>query len=317
MPNIITHDLFCEKVYEQLDISIQELIKPNYKEYRIGTNGPDFMFFHHLFKEGESRIAIIGDVFHDGHVNDFYMKAIEACRKAPSDIKDKMITYVIGHFLHWQLDSQMHPYVVYRTGWSLDKYKYNHYRFESMMDTMFLKHYKNQTTKDIKTYTYCNHDELSVKAISNVYIPCANYCLEETIEANDIKDALDDWQSIQKLLYDPYMIKYRMVKIYETLANKPWNKTGNVVPNKVDNTYDVLNLKHTEWKHPCTGEVFTSSAIEIFEHAIQLALEHLPLLLNAIYENDIEPLLKVIDNKTYSNGIQPSYKRKYEDIIYK
>ncbi len=315
MPNIITHDLFCEKVYNALSEN-KQLIKSHYKEFRIGSNGPDFLFFHHLFKEQKSSISTIGNTLHETCINEFYDNAISACQMANEDIKDKMSVYLIGHYLHWQLDSMMHPYVVYRTGFKDKVSTYCHYRFESMMDAMFLKHYKHQTIKDIKTYSICDHDALTIEAISNIYIPCVKSCLNEEISPVDIKQSLADWQQVQKLVYDPYMLKYKCLKIYETIAKKPWYRSGNIVPCKIDTTYDVLNIKRKEWAHPCSGETSTLSAISILENAQALAIARIPLLLDAIQNDNRSPFLEVLENKTYSYGIAPGNEPIYENNIY-
>ena len=141
MPNLITHTIFARKVFENLeDSKYKTWISENKKEYTIGTNGPDFLFFHDLFplwKKQDRKIANIGSKIHAKNINLFFETAIDVYTKETDEtIKKAMAAYICGHYLHWQLDSIMHPYVVYRTGFKEKNSSSYHHRFESMMDTM-------------------------------------------------------------------------------------------------------------------------------------------------------------------------------------
>ena len=52
MPNIITHGLFAKAVYDEIsDHKLKEIIKEFPREYIIGSNGPDFLFFYKFFQK--------------------------------------------------------------------------------------------------------------------------------------------------------------------------------------------------------------------------------------------------------------------------
>ncbi len=315
MPNIITHDLFCQEVFKNLPQTYT--ILNNRQAYRIGSNGPDFLFFHKLFKKGESKIAKIGVQLHDDYIHEFYETAILTCAKEETFLKSCMISYLIGHYLHWQLDSVMHPYVFYHTGFSKKEYKYNHYRFESMMDTMLLRHFNQQSTKQFKTYQVCAHNDLIIDSITKIYIPSVQASLQQKITREDIKRALHDWQQVQKLLYDPYMVKYKLAKIVEKTIAKPWLVTGNVVTTKIDTKHDILNLNGQTWYHPVTKEASQEGVLELFEKAKQRALKGIPILMHCIKINDASAFLRILNHATYTTGLEAHRKMLYEDIIYK
>ena len=117
------------------------------QEYRIGCNGPDFLFFHDilpLWKKQNKRVSRIGGKIHQENINLFYKIAIQIYHDEKDlTIKEALASYICGHFLHWRLDSIMHPYVVYRTGFNEPTSSGYHHRFESMMDTILLKKYWN------------------------------------------------------------------------------------------------------------------------------------------------------------------------------
>ncbi|MDL2276855.1 zinc dependent phospholipase C family protein, partial [Breznakia sp. OttesenSCG-928-G09] len=286
MPNLITHTIFCEEVYKNIsNEKYKSIIKNNRKEYLIGTNGPDYLFFHGAFpiyKKQDMTISDIGTKLHRKKINAFYKSAIKTYRAQKSGyVKDAMASYIIGHYLHWQLDSIMHPYVVYFTGFGGVNNKMYHHRFESMMDTINLKNYRNETIKTYETYKLCKRSKYSVKAISNVYIPAVKECFDIELDQDIIKQALMDWEKAQRYLYDPKKIKYRLLKFVEFITRKP-GLSGNVVTPDIDIRYDVMNEEHRQWKHPCTGEISTESEDDLFQKAIENANIGLAYLFDAL-----------------------------------
>ena len=46
MPNIITHTLFAQEIFDKVDEATHDLFEPRLQLLEIGSNGPDFLFFH-------------------------------------------------------------------------------------------------------------------------------------------------------------------------------------------------------------------------------------------------------------------------------
>lgn len=323
MPNIITHTIFCEEVLKEIkNKKYKTIIENHMHEYRIGTNGPDFLFFYGFYpfwKKQDMQIANIGATFHNMHINDFYDIAIQQYHnQTNSDLKDAIGTYIIAHYLHWQLDSIMHPYVVYKTGFKEKMSKYYHHRFESMMDTIMLDRYRNETIKSYVAFKNCWLSQYSVKAISNVYCKCIKQCLQQDVSEETIAKSLQDWELAQRYLYDPSGIKYHLVKGYECIVNKPWLFSGNIVRAKIDHHHDVMNDNHKLWLHPCTGAQSKESVTDLFSRALENAKIGLPLLFNALDDsNKTNLFLCFIANKTYSNGISEKLPRIHKEVIYR
>lgn len=322
MPNIITHTIFCEEVLKTItNKTYQKKIEDHMNEYRIGTNGPDFFFFYGFYpfwKKQDPKIPAIGTEFHNHHVNAFYECAINIyLKEKDSPLKDAMASYIIGHYLHWQLDSIMHPYVVYRTGFKEKMSKYYHHRFESMMDTIMLDRYRDDTIRNFQTYKICQQSTYSTAVISKIYIAAVDHCQQIKIEESTIKKALEDWEHAQRLLYDPKGYKYMLIKIYETILRKPWLFSGNIVRNKIDHRYDIMNDDHMLWLNPCSGAQSKESVSDLFTRAKKDAQIGLTYLLNALDNKGFDDFLAFLDNKTYANGVAENLTRKHKDVIYK
>lgn len=322
MPNLVTHIIFAEEVKKALkNKKYKNLIETYKEEFYIGANGPDFLFFYDLFplwKKQNMEISRLGNKVHHEKINLFFKTALNAYHKQEEGtLKEGMAAYLIGHFLHWQMDSIMHPYVVYRTGFKEKLSSGYHHRFESMMDTFLLKKYWNTSISHYKSYEICKRSKISADVISNIYIPCMQTCFNKTINKEIITQALQEWEKAQTYLYDPYSIKYPIVRMVESLANIPYSISGSIIRNKCDMNYDVCNENHTLWRHPCTGEEFDESVYDLMELAIENAKNGLEHLFDALENKEYDAFLNFIGDKTYGNGIAEKLPRKYKNVIYK
>lgn len=322
MPNIITHKIFAEEVLKNIKkTDIRNSIEEHLQIYYIGSNGPDFLFFYHakpweVLKKHEPNV--IGSELHKKGINDFYKSVANSIQKETShSVKENMMVYAFGHLCHWALDMCTHPYIFYRTGDCVGEGAVHHHRFESMMDTLMLEKFHNVNIKDYPFYEICTYDEEMLKAIARVYVPAVKKALGKEIKVYDIRKSLNEWKEIQKLLYDPYNIKAPILKTAEKMIRKPGLISGNVVPKKADETYDILNMEHQTWFHPCDGTKSTASFLDMFEEAIKLATTLIEQLYGcAEYDANAEKILTILQNRAYDTGMSEESEMHYFSLIY-
>lgn len=323
MPNIITHKIFAEEVLEHLGKQdIKELIHRYPQIFYIGSNGPDFLFFHHAlpwqaFKS--HTLNRLGSAMHAGHINDFYRIALRCIKEQKKqDVKEMMSVYLFGHLCHWALDKTTHPYIFYRTGNCKGVSAGYHHRFESMMDTMMLDKFHHISIKDYRSYEICEYDEEILRAIARIYVPVAKEVYHVDVKVHDLREALNDWYDIQKLLYDPKNVKYTMLKGVEGIARKPWFISGNVVKSKIDDRYDILNEEKNTWVHPCDDTIQSNASfLEMFTQGIDTAIAVIEKAYGCIeYDAKDQAVLDILKNQAYDSGMDGECEMKYFDIIY-
>ena len=322
MPNIITHTLFAQDIFNKVDQNTHDLFEPRLQLLEIGSNGPDFLFFHGLnlkdfYKSSDLRKA--GNEFHGAHVNDFYHLALVSVRnESDVEIKKDMMTYVCGHLCHWALDSTTHPYVFYRTGTCKGKSAWYHHRFESLLDAIMLKVKKECTIENFKFYEICDATKEQARAIARIYVPAIRALLGYDVKGHDILDSLSDWHFIESLFYDASGKKIEGLKKFELLTNTDNLLSGYIVPNSPEDSCDVINLLHNRWVHPCIDErVSTESFFDLYDKALLLAQEVIRLFLNAVENPDYErDLLNLIDDRNYNLGINEDLQMHNFDLIY-
>lgn len=319
MPNIITHALFAEDMLERLPETVQEWLKPRAHLFGVGSNGPDFLFFHGRSKLNpikSTQLQSFGNQLHAGHVNAFYQSAMESIRKEKDAmIKADMTAYVCGHLCHWALDSTAHPYVFYRTGTCKGKDAWYHHRMESILDSIMLKIKHGETIESFYTPDVAKCTLEEARAVSRVYIPAICDIFNVKIKPHLILDSLNDWHSIQELEYDPSGKKIEFLQNLEKVSNQKNAYSGFIVPNAPEDDYDVCNLLHKEWLHPSTDVVSTDSFLDLYDQALAKADKVIALFLDALYRPMHEKkFFEFVADDNYNLGIHEDLPMKNFDI---
>ena len=322
MPNIITHTLFVQEIFDKVDEATHDLFEPRLQLLEIGSNGPDFLFFHGMnpkdfYKKSDLRVT--GSMFHAAHVNDFYQKALISIRnEQDEDIKKDMMTYDCGHLCHWALDATSHPYVFYRTGPCKGKSAWYHHRFESLLDAIMLKVKRECTIEDFKFYEVCDVTKEQARAIARIYVVAIRQILGFDIKPHQILESLNDWHFIETLFYDASGDKLKALQTLETFTKAYNSLSGYIVPNHPDDPYDVMNLLHTRWHHPSDSSfVSTESFFDLYDRAQLLAMEAIRLFLAACQNPDLdEDLLLLIKDRNYNLGVSNQAEMTNFDLIF-
>lgn len=323
MPNIITHKLFAQKVFQNCDKQdIKNMIEKHLQLFYIGSNGPDFLFFYHMQPKEmmkEHSLNHIGSALHAGNVNAFYESAVNTINQEQDPFtKESELVYLFGHLCHWVLDMSVHPYIFYRTGHNTRLSSSYHHRFESMLDAIMLKHFYHMDISEYHCSAICEFDREMLKAIARIYVPAVKAALNEQIHVNQLRNALISWRKVQKLLYDPKQNKKSVLQKVEHIIKQPWLVSGNVIPTQIDETYDVMNWNKQTWCHPCDQtQASNASFLEMFENAISLAISVWKKAYGCIeYDADIHALLNEIDDRAYDTGRKGNAEMKYFACIY-
>ena len=313
MPSIITHGLFAKNVYDNLnDETLRKIIKKYPREFIIGSNGPDFFFFYKILNKEGQKIRNVGNFVHSKYINEFFINAFEIIQNEKDiELKEAMTSYIIGHLCHWALDSNAHPYINYCVGNYSGISESWHHRMESMIDAMLLKDIKNESIKTFKFYLLAKQSKLTLDVISNIYIPIIKNVYHFELTRKHIKDALNDWYQLLNFLYDPNQTKIKLLQAYEKKINKPWLYSGNVIPIKLDYTYDVLNEAKNEWCYPTNKDKRSNeSFMEIYERSKGLILDILH------HYDDLDYMIKHINNASYDTGESEEKEMIYFNYIY-
>ena len=244
MPNIITHILFTDDVYEKLDDPKYDFLESRLQLMEVGGNGPDFLFFHNLNPTSfmkKTPLRKIGNEVHSHSINDFYASAVASIQKEKDpEIRQDMMTYTCGHLCHWALDSIAHPYVFYRTGRCTGKSSWWHHRFESLIDAIMLKVKNDCTISDFKAYETCEVSLEQARAIARIYVPAIRNVYKVDVLPHQILESLNDWCFVEKLFYDKKGTKFKISHSFEKVLRTESMISGFFVPDEPEDPFDTI-----------------------------------------------------------------------------
>lgn len=132
MPCIYAHDSFGKKVAGTLSKELQDIIKNHEKEFQIGLQGPDFLFFYHPILK--LRTNQMGYWQHRQTMGDFLSALLPALRKSKTT-DTGTYAYLLGFICHFVLDSECHSFVIPAS----EKPGHSHLAIENEFDRHLLK----------------------------------------------------------------------------------------------------------------------------------------------------------------------------------
>lgn len=115
MPAIYAHNQFGNRVLQSLDENKRTWILKNLRYFRIGLQGPDYLFFYKPLSTNP--ISQIGYQIHQRSAKEFMEYARNVIRENGTNSPE--YAYILGFICHFALDSECHPFVeeeIERTG---------------------------------------------------------------------------------------------------------------------------------------------------------------------------------------------------------
>ena len=107
MPAVYTHDKFGKLVYKLLSKENRQIIFTYLSQFRIGLQGPDFLFFYNPFHTNP--IARLGHSIHERPAAQLLSPMMEVIGEKGK--KSPEYAYILGLICHFTLDSECHHYI--------------------------------------------------------------------------------------------------------------------------------------------------------------------------------------------------------------
>lgn len=322
MPSILTHHIFGRQVLMEMPLNFKQKIQGDNHLYDLGGMGPDYLFFYHTMPWDaykSHRWNSIGSKLHSGNVNAFYESALQSILIQPNPcVKNQMFAYFCGHLNHWALDATCHPFVYYHAGTLGKRAGVYHYEMEANIDAAILQLYYHQQAKDISIERLVAVNDTHLEAIYNIYSPSIAKIFYCNLQYNDIKLCFQSWYRILVFLKDKDSNKRKLFYKGERMLKQPHIISSHIIPNNVDDTHDVLNLRKKTWNHPCfKDEVSNESFIDLFIKARKKSIKTLTLAYEICYEGrNILDLSDYLNDATYTRGYNGKHKMRYFHNIY-
>ena len=128
MPALYAHFLFGLEVKELLPPETAKVVEDHTKEYLLGLQGPDFLFYYHPLR----RSQVTGRKIHRAPAYGFLEHAASVLREENDEGR---LAYILGFICHFTLDSGCHP-IVYG---SMEQDGATHAAIEAEFDRLLMR----------------------------------------------------------------------------------------------------------------------------------------------------------------------------------
>lgn len=284
----------------------------------LGSQGPDPIYY-----TGGKEYRRIADDIHRYRTRDFFKTMVNYVKE---NNNKTTFSFLLGFISHYVMDAYIHPYVYYKTG-LYDKndpttkhLRGLHMKFERSIDCLLIKKELNIPSRKLNlTKKYCTLKEAPKEVNELMYHTLKQeYKIENgySMYENSSKAM---YKTLKYLVTDRFGIKKLLLRIVDL-----FNRDNDLILSDVSffnhlEDYDYHNDSHNIWRHPITGEEYTTSITEIFEQAKEYALNIFTKVNAYINQNKQVDLDTVFTDLSFNTGVDCKYGMnfKYVDIYNK
>lgn len=309
MPATITHSYYAKDLYEVLPDNITS--KLDLSRTKMFANSTDsFMFYNILSLKSDNNLRKFQYYFHTHKTNQFFINLLEYVRKNNIDDTDTY-SFIVGFISHFVLDSNIHPYIIYRTGMFNKKdkntYKYNgiHHFMEVFLDNDLIKRRENINPYKFNITKYC----FNTKKFSNDLNNTIDYTFYTTFDLKNMSKkyykSLKQMKTFLRLFRkDRFGIKKFFYKLIDTITPRGVFRFECISYHyPLEDKHNYLNNNHNMWKNPADDSITsTESFVDLYLKSLKEARDITIKVFEYLNGEDIN-LESLFLNKTYTSGL--------------
>lgn len=301
MPAYISHNVFGKRVMEKLgsDLGDHRLIAA----FLVGNQGPDPLFYSFLSPRVCGNIYL-GSKMHESDPARFFQEWVDFISECPeSEDKRFYAGFLAGMFCHYLLDVNAHPLIDHfqdricetgEYGFTEKDKSIAHMVVEKEIDEMMLYVSTGMTVADCDPAAamLALDDELLCK-VSAAFSTVVFRLMGKSIPAECYARSLKNFRWLQGTIKYPRGLKFALAGGAERiLMPRSRLRAMKLRPVAMERTR-YANEGHGVWTNPHTGETSTQSLSDLFDVALDQAVEWIPrLLADEVTMNDIKELTR-------------------------
>lgn len=330
MSDILNHFYCGRAVAEDLSAAgtIEEAILHHYPAYRLGTQGPDFLYYS-VATIGSSRARKLAKAIHTSHVCNFYYEgyryALDLIEQGHRTDGQIVLAYLAGFTTHYCLDTLTHPLIFYRTGRYMGTratrvFSYYHKAYEVLLDAAMVSYFHNIKPGMVTPQKVFSLGRRDKEVLSEFLHYIAKKVYDIDFSAREFRNALMQAREINRHTMDIGGVKRRLLSVVERLLHQELLLTRMLIPYSSE-FQTVLNLGNETWYDPTTREPHSESYPQLFQEAVNKSVEILKNVSEMIQKKNFtfDDILALYKNNSYLTGLScdKSENFNYFNLIFK
>lgn len=316
MPATAVHAFFVNDVYDILPSDYRKNL--DLKRCKMFAQSTDSCLFYNLLSVFPGKdIRNFQEVFHKNNTQEFFINVLRYIRD--NNINDiDTFSFLVGFISHYALDSIMHPYIIYKTGYfnkkDMNTYKYHskHHFMETFLDNDMISKRFNMNPYQFNISDYCfKLDKLSYDLNNTIDYSFYNTFKIKNMSSIYYKSLVQMKTFIRLFRQDRYGIKRFLYKLIDSFTMKSAFRFDTLSYHyPLEDRFNYLNNDHKIWRNPTTYNIVSNdSFIDLYLKAIKFAKVLVCASFDYINGKDID-LEKVFDNRSYVTGLNCDLKKK-------
>ena len=310
MPATAVHAYFAQDLNDILPKEIKK--KLDVDSLKTFGQSTDSLMFYNLFSilPGKN-IRDFQKYFHTNKTQEFFINLINYIKENDYTEDIDVNSFLVGAICHYVLDSTVHPYIYYKTGYfnKNDKSTYKYNNVHTFMET-FLDNDMIKRRESINPYKFnISKFSFDTSKFSNELNDTIKYTFKETFDVDNMdkiyyKSLKQMRNSIFIFRQDRYGIKKFFYKLADTFTSKRVFRFEAISYHyPLNDRHNFLNENHKLWRNPCDYSLTSEeSFLDLYLRALKLAKVMICASFDYINGKDIE-LEKVFINKSYITGL--------------
>lgn len=316
MPATITHAYFSKDVFDILPNNIKNSI--DFSRIKMFGQSMDALMFYNLFSilPGK-KIRNFCNYFHRNQSQEYFVNLINYIKDNALYQDMDVCSYLAGMICHYVLDSNIHPYIIYKTG-VFDKRKRNTYKYNHVHEFMeiFIDNDMVRRREKINPYKF-RMDKFcfNMRKFSHSLVDTINYSFKATFDIDNMgKIYYKSLKQMKNCLYlfrrDPYGIKKVCYKLTDTFTSKRIFRFESISYHyPLEDRHNYLNSTHSLWRNPTSYNMTsTESFVDLYVKSIKYAKVLICASFDYINGKNIE-LEKLFTNNSYVTGLDCNLKK--------
>lgn len=310
MPATIAHSYFANDVFDILPNNIKNIIDCS-RIRMFGQSMDSLMFYNLLSVFPGKKIRNFCGYFHKNKSQEYFVNLISYIKE--NSLQDDMdvCSYLAGMICHYVLDSYIHPFIIYKTGFFNRKqkntYKYNHAHefMETFLDNDMVKRREKTNPYFFRLDKFCFNNRKFSQNLNNVI----DDSFKKTFSIHGMsKIYYKSLKQMKNCLYlfrrDPYGIKKVFYKIIDTFTPKSCFRFEAISYHyPLDDKHNYLNLNHKLWRNPVVYNMTSNESFsDLYVKAIKVAKVLICASFDYINGKNIE-LEMLFTNSSYVSGL--------------
>jgi hypothetical protein len=285
MPAVLTHHLFGKAVISQLGGGVFPT-RDEREAFLLGNQGPD-PFFYALLTPSLKEVKAFGSTLHSERIDASlaamrkYVRSLDANQEKVAD------AYLCGYICHFTLDSIEHPLVFAQQnaitnagvkGLDDSAGSFVHGQIETDLDSMMLYRSSGKTVRDfVITRQVLRANKAVLFLLDDLYANVSWYVYGLPLPDDAFSRSVKDMRISVRLMQSRGGTKRTLLGYVERLVRPHSLVQAMSHRTDVGEQSEFNNSEHQSWTNPFTNEDSDASFSDLFDSAVQVALENLRL----------------------------------------